>query len=85
MVCGVSPVRRTAPLTGSASPLLVNYLSLDIRTPMISAHLSRFLASLLVLGPLLAACGQNQQQAAPPPPAVTVAKPVNQTVTDQDE
>lgn len=33
----------------------------------------------------LAACGQQQQQAAPPPPAVTVAKPVQQTVTDFDE
>mgnify|MGYP001150542060 CR=1 FL=1 len=34
---------------------------------------------------MLAACGQQQQQAAPPPPAVTVAKPVQQTVTDFDE
>ncbi len=33
----------------------------------------------------LAACGQPQQQAAPPPPTVTVAKPVQQTVTDFDE
>src|SRR3954453_11442017 len=36
--------------------------------------------------PLLGACGQGEQkQAAPPPPAVTVAKPVKQTVTDYDE
>jgi len=40
---------------------------------------------LLALAPLLGACGQEQKQAAPPPPAVTVAKPVKQTVTDYDE
>lgn len=45
---------------------------------------SRFIAPFLLLAPLLAACGQ-QQQAAPPPPTVTVAKPVKQTVTEQDE
>jgi RND family efflux transporter MFP subunit len=34
----------------------------------------------------LAACGEGQnRQAAPPPPAVTVAKPVQRTVVDQDE
>jgi multidrug efflux pump subunit AcrA (membrane-fusion protein) len=52
---------------------------------MISFKSSRFIASWLVLAPLLTACGENQQQAAPPPPAVTVAKPVKQMVTDQDE
>jgi membrane fusion protein, multidrug efflux system len=52
---------------------------------MISFYSSRFIASWLVLAPLLAACGENQQQAAPPPPAVTVAQPVKQMVTDQDE
>jgi len=42
--------------------------------------------TLLLPGLLLAACGQGvPQQAAPPPPAVTVAKPVKQTVTDYDE
>jgi RND family efflux transporter MFP subunit len=45
---------------------------------------SHFIAPFLILAPLLAACGQ-QQQAAPPPPTVTVAKPVKQTVTEQDE
>lgn len=42
-------------------------------------------AVLAVVG--LAGCGQSQpqQQAGPPPPAVTVAKPTQQTVTDQDE
>src|SRR5436305_7511324 len=41
---------------------------------------------VLAFAPLLGACGQaEQKQAAPPPPAVTVAKPVKQTVTDYDE
>jgi RND family efflux transporter MFP subunit len=50
----------------------------------------RYLAgpALLLLPLLLAGCGQGQQQQqakAPPPPAVTVAKPVQKTVTDYDE
>jgi RND family efflux transporter MFP subunit len=41
-------------------------------------------AATLLLG--LAGCNQSQQQAGgPPPPAVTVAKPVQRTVVDQDE
>jgi membrane fusion protein, multidrug efflux system len=52
---------------------------------MIAFNSSRFIASWLLLAPLLAACGDNQQQAAPPPPPVTVAKPVTRTVIDQDE
>ena len=40
----------------------------------------------LALAGLLAGCNQSQQQAGgPPPPAVTVAKPVQRTVVDQDE
>jgi RND family efflux transporter MFP subunit len=40
----------------------------------------------LTLAGLLAGCNQSQQQAGgPPPPAVTVAKPVQRTVVDQDE
>ena len=40
-------------------------------------------ATLLLV---LAGCNQSQQQAGgPPPPAVTVAKPVQRTVIDQDE
>jgi multidrug efflux system membrane fusion protein len=46
---------------------------------------SRFIALLLLVAPLLAACGDKQQQAGPPPPTVTVAKPVKQTVVEQDE
>ena len=34
---------------------------------------------------LLAGCGQGQKQAAAPPPKVTVAKPVERTIFDQDE
>ena len=41
-------------------------------------------AAILLL--VLAGCSQSQQQAGgPPPPAVTVAKPVQRTVVDQDE
>jgi RND family efflux transporter MFP subunit len=46
------------------------------------------LASLALLSPLLAACGNSPapaQNAAPPPPAVTVAKPEKRTIVDQDE
>ena len=55
----------------------------------ISANAAR-LAVLLAGGGhaagALAGCGQGQQQARrPPPPTVTVAKPVQRTVVDQDE
>jgi RND family efflux transporter MFP subunit len=40
----------------------------------------------VLLAALLAGCNQSQQQAkGPPAPAVTVAKPVQRTVVDQDE
>ena len=43
-----------------------------------------FPTAILLL--VLAGCSQSQQQAGgPPPPAVTVAKPVQRTVIDQDE
>ena len=44
-------------------------------------------AILFALASALAACGQSQPPAgaAPPPPAVTVAKPIERGVTDQDE
>src|SRR5689334_832380 len=42
--------------------------------------------SMTLLALALAGCGQGQKQAAaPPPPAVTVAKPVQRTIVDQDE
>ena len=49
---------------------------------------ARLAAGLLILAPVLAACGQGQPpagQGAPPPPTVTVAKPVKRTIVDQDE
>ena len=54
---------------------------------MIADSRLRLAAALLLLAPALAACGQGQQQGggAPPPPAVTVAKPIQRDVTDQDE
>jgi RND family efflux transporter MFP subunit len=45
---------------------------------------ARFAAVFLAFA--LSACGEApQQQAAPPPPAVTVTKPVQRTIVDQDE
>jgi len=46
----------------------------------------RAAALLLILAPVLAACGDGQRaQQAPPPPTVTVAKPVQRNVVDFDE
>jgi RND family efflux transporter MFP subunit len=51
----------------------------------------RLAAALILIAPLLAACGQGQPQGggagagAPPPPTVTVGKPIERTVTDHDE
>ena len=39
----------------------------------------------LALATLVASCGERPPQGGPPPPAVTVAKPVKQTVVDYDE
>src|SRR5215212_7013623 len=48
--------------------------------------LTRAAPLLLGLAPILAGCGEGApKQAAPAPPAVTVAKPVKQSVTDYDE
>jgi RND family efflux transporter MFP subunit len=53
---------------------------------MIQTSRQRFAAALLLLAPALAACGQGQQQgAAPPPPTVTVAKPIERGIVDNDE
>jgi RND family efflux transporter MFP subunit len=48
---------------------------------------ARVLAGSLAVATLVASCGEGSQKkaAAPPPPAVTVAKPVKQTVVDYDE
>src|SRR5205085_12142248 len=48
--------------------------------------LTRTAALMLTLAPILGGCGDGApKQAAPTPPAVTVAKPIQQTVTDYDE
>ena len=53
---------------------------------MNKTNFARLAATLLLLAPALVACGDSQQQqAAPPPPTVTVAKPVQRAVVDQDE
>jgi RND family efflux transporter MFP subunit len=55
--------------------------------PVLLLRAARRLLLPLGLALLVAACGKYRQQqtAAPPPPAVTVAKPVQKTVTDYDE
>ena len=45
----------------------------------------RRLSVALALATLVASCGERPPQGGPPPPAVTVAKPVKQTVVDYDE
>jgi RND family efflux transporter MFP subunit len=53
---------------------------------MIQTSRQRLATALLLIAPALAACGQGQQQgAAPPPPAVTVAKPIERGIVDNDE
>ena len=42
-------------------------------------------AVAIALACLLAGCGEGQKQAAAPPPKVTVAKPIQRTIVDQDE
>jgi RND family efflux transporter MFP subunit len=56
-------------------------------TPVPTFKSVRQLAILLLLVPVLAACGQNQSQpqAAAPPPQVTIAKPSSKMIADQDE
>jgi len=49
-------------------------------------RLSVSIASAVIVAAALSGCGQNpQQQSAPPPPAVTVAAPIERTITDHDE
>jgi len=47
----------------------------------------RLAAAIVLFAPLLAACGESQPTAGgpPPAPAVTVAKPIERGVTEQDE
>ena len=48
---------------------------------------SRLAAAFVLLAPALAGCGQSQPPdgGAPPSPTVTVAKPIERGITDQDE
>jgi multidrug efflux system membrane fusion protein len=51
-----------------------------------SSSIRTRLLIVLLLVPVLAGCGQGQPPAADrPPPAVTVSKPVQRTIVDQDE
>ena len=53
---------------------------------MVHLPYSRLAAALILLAPALAGCGQSQPPGgAPPPPTVTVAKPIERSITDQDE
>jgi RND family efflux transporter MFP subunit len=55
---------------------------------MVTASVAHRITALSIATAVLAlaGCGEGQKQAsAPPPPAVTVAKPVERTVIDQDE
>ena len=54
---------------------------------MTKSRRSRLAAATIVLAPMLAACGQGQPPSAgaPPPPTVTVARPIERGVIDQDE
>src|SRR5262245_5459180 len=42
-------------------------------------------AIVIAVAGLLGGCSEGQKQAAPPPPKVTVAKPAQRTIVDQDE
>jgi membrane fusion protein, multidrug efflux system len=55
---------------------------------MVIASAARLVAAIVIAAAFsaLAGCGEAQKQSsAPPPPTVTVAKPVERTVIDQDE
>ena len=54
---------------------------------MTNARRTRLAAAILLLALTLAACGQSQPPGGgpPPPPTVTVAKPIERGVVDQDE
>jgi RND family efflux transporter MFP subunit len=60
---------------------------LAAKRAMTSRSHMRLALALIWLAPVLAACGQSQPPAggAPPPPAVTVAKPTQRPIADQDE
>src|SRR5712691_4196064 len=58
-------------------------MSTSLRRPSLRI---RSILAFAFVGGLLAGCGEGPTQtAAPPPPTVTVAKPSQHTVVDQDE
>src|SRR6476619_7150110 len=72
----------------SGRPFLAMTLLMSLILPIRAVRRFAVAAALAALAALAAACGQSPQaqpQAGPPPPAVTVAKPVQQQVTDYDE
>jgi RND family efflux transporter MFP subunit len=67
---------------------LHNQLFAASKVSMNHRPLSRLLSAIVLLAPMLAGCGQGQPPAsggATPPPTVTVAKPIERGVVDQDE
>ena len=53
---------------------------------MIHSPYSRLAAAVILLAPALAGCGQSQPPGGgPPPPTVTVSKPIERGITEQDE
>ena len=81
MTAAAQSARMTEPTNKSTQTMS------SMRTPLPIFKSARRLAILLLLAPVLAACGQSQSQpqAAPPPPRVTIAKPTSKMITDQDE
>src|SRR4051794_36094584 len=59
---------------------------LAAQVSMIHAPHSRLAAAIILLAPALAGCAQNQPAAGgPPPPTVSVARPIERGITDQEE
>jgi multidrug efflux system membrane fusion protein len=76
--------RATSATGGMIARLCMNRDAMIIPVPLLRAARRLVLPLALVL--LVAACGEHREQkAATPPPTVTVARPVQQTVTDHDE
>src|SRR5438046_1630643 len=79
---------RLLPLLGRTSILphctISNLLAAQVS--MSHSPYSRLAAALILLAPALAGCGQSQPPSGgPPPPTVTVAKPIERGIADQDE
>jgi RND family efflux transporter MFP subunit len=81
--------RPLLPLLGHTSILPHCTISNLLAAQVSMSHppYSRLAAALILLAPALAGCGQGQPPGSgpPPPPTVTVAKPVERGIVDQDE